>query len=94
MIELVSVTVEKRDGTSNTYEIFPEAMAAIEAFTGIGFFQVFAPENQKLNNFYYCAWAAEKDNGNVVKPFEQYRKELRNVRFNFPKAEDSPYPEE
>ena len=94
MIELVRVTVDKRDGTSNTYEIFPEAIAAIEAFTGLGFFQVFAPENQKLNNFYYCAWAAEKDNGNVVKPFEQYRKELRNVRFIFPKVEDSPSSEE
>jgi len=93
MIELVRVTVDKRDGSSEEYEIFPEAIAAIESFAGIGFFQIFAPENQRVNVFYFCAWAAEKDNGRTVKPFEQYRKELRNVRFTFPKVEDSPSPE-
>ncbi len=84
----IRVTVEKRDGSTNTYDVFPTAISDFEEFVKMGLVSAFSEANSRMSNLYYLAWLAEKDSGAVVKTYENYKKELAHVSVEFPKADE------
>jgi hypothetical protein len=84
----IRVTVEKRDGSVNTYDVFPTAISDFEEFVKMGLVSAFSEANSRMSNLYYLAWLAEKDSGAVVKTYENYKKELAHVSVEFPKADE------
>ena len=84
----IRVTVEKRDGSVNTYDVYPTAISDFEEYVKMGLVSAFSEANSRMSNLYYLAWLAEKDSGAVVKTYENYKKELAHVSVEFPKAEE------
>jgi hypothetical protein len=84
----IRVTVEKRDGSTNTYDVYPTAISDFEEHVKMGLVSAFSEANSRMSNLYYLAWLAEKDSGAVVKTYENYKKELAHVSVEFPKADE------
>jgi hypothetical protein len=83
----ISLTVERRDGNSVELAVYPPAIINFERWAKCGISSAFAGTDVRMEHLYYLAWLADKDNGNVVKPFEEWAKNVADVEIsNDPKV--------
>lgn len=75
----ISVSVERRDGTRETYPVFPPTIIAFERWAKMGISSAFASNSVKFEHLYYLGWLAEKDAGVVVKTFDEWLKTIKSV---------------
>jgi hypothetical protein len=78
MIE-VSVSVERRDGTRDEYPVFPPTIIAFERKWKVGLGVAFSQTSVLFEHLYFLAWQAEKDAGVVIKPFDEWLKNIKKV---------------
>ena len=53
----------------------------------MGISTAFSTTDTKMEHLYYLAWLAERDGGNVVKPFDEWTKTVADVEIsNDPKV--------
>ena len=71
MAAVMKVTVEKTDGSRNTYAVLPKTQVAFERHFKVGLAAA-QGENARLEFVYWLAWDAEHTAGNVVKPFDSW----------------------
>jgi hypothetical protein len=73
----MKLTVERNDGSSDTYTIKPVTIVAFERqfATGIGSLET----DRRMEYLYWLAWDAEKRAGKIVKPFDGWLDEIADV---------------
>ena len=53
----------------------------------MGISTAFSTNDTKMEHLYYLAWLAERDGGNVIKPFDEWTKTVADVEIsNDPKV--------
>jgi len=83
----IILTVETRDGEKKELPVYPPAIIAFERFAKMGISAAFSNTDIKMEHLYYLAWLAERDGGNVVKPFDEWTKTVADVEIsNDPKV--------
>lgn len=83
----IRLNVERRDGTTQELPVFPPAIIAFERYAKMGISTAFSTTDIKMEHLYYLAWLADRDNGNVVKPFDDWTKTVADVEIsNDPKV--------
>ncbi len=83
----IRLTVERRDGNIVELPVYPPAIIAFERWAKCGISAAFSGSDTRMEHLYYLAWLADKDNGNVVKPFEEWSKNVADVEIgNDPKV--------
>jgi len=75
----IRLTVERRDGQSQELDVYPPAIIGFERWAKCGISQAFTGADTKMEHLYYLAWLADRDNGNVVKPFDEWVKSVADV---------------
>jgi hypothetical protein len=78
----IILTVERRDGERQDLQVFPPAIIAFERYAKMGISTAFSSTDTKMEHLYYLAWLAERDNGNVVKPFDEWAKTVADVEIS------------
>lgn len=73
------VSVAKRDGSKGTYDLDLNSLCEFEEIAKIGVPVAFSESNVKLTHLALLGWIAEKNAGNVVKPVDQWRKDVVSV---------------
>jgi hypothetical protein len=74
---LMRVTVEKADGTEETYVVKPATIVAFERQFAVGLGSL--GESGRMEYVYWLAYDCEKRSGKVVKPFDGWLDELVDV---------------
>lgn len=77
MAALMKVTVEKVDGSKDTYPILPVTQVAFERQFKCGLGSL--ASDARMEYLYWLAWDAEKRAGKVVKPFDGWLDDLVSV---------------
>ena len=86
MLKIVLI-VERRDGEKTELPVYPPAIIAFERYAKMGISTAFSTNDTKMEHLYYLAWLAERDGGNVIKPFDEWTKTVADVEIsNDPKV--------
>lgn len=72
MANSLKVTVVKLDGSAETYPITPKSMVAFERHFACGIGVMSNPSTVRMEHIYWLGWDAEKTNGKVIKPFDDW----------------------
>jgi len=72
----LAISIKWKDGTAQEVRITPAAEVAFEDWAGVGLHIALSPEHGKNKNVYRLAWESLKAAGTVVKPFEDFLKEI------------------
>jgi hypothetical protein len=76
----ISVNVKRKDGSQETYPVYPDTQIAFERWAKCSISQAFDPSAKpKMEHLYYLAYLAEKNAGKVVKIFDEWIKEIAAV---------------
>lgn len=76
----ISVTVKRKDGTSETFPVFADSQIAFERWAKTSISAAFDPNGKpKMESLYYLAWLAEKNSGRAVKVFDEWIKDIAAV---------------
>ena len=78
----IRLTVERRDGNSSELPVYPPAIRNFARWAKCGISQAFTGNDIRMEHLYYLAWLADKDSGNVVKPFEEWAKNVADVEIS------------
>ncbi len=81
MLKIVLI-VERRDGEKTELPVYPPAIIAFERYAKMGISTAFSTNDTKMEHLYYLAWLAERDGGNVVKPFDEWTKTVADVKIS------------
>lgn len=76
---MITLTVKHRDGSEGSVEVWPETEVAFERHFKTVYRLAFQGDFTQ-EQVYFLAWLAEKDNGIVVKPFDEWMKNLADVQ--------------
>lgn len=76
----ISVTIKRKDGTSETFPVYADSQIAFERWAKTSISAAFDPNAKpKMESLYYLAWLAEKNAGGVVKTFDEWIKGIAAV---------------
>lgn len=76
----ISVTIKRKDGTSETFPVYADSQIAFERWAKTSISAAFDPATKpKMEFLYYLAWLAEKNTGAVVKTFDEWVKNIATV---------------
>jgi len=75
---MITLTVKHRDGSEGSFQIWPETEVAFERHFKTVYRNAFQGDFPQ-EHVYYLAWLAERDNGIIVKPFDDWMKNLANI---------------
>jgi hypothetical protein len=79
MLDL-SLEIKRKDGTSETHIVYPDSQIDFETKFGVSIVGAFSDgQAPKMTHLYYLAWLAEKNAGKVVKPFDEWKKDIAGV---------------
>lgn len=81
MLKIVLI-IERRDGEKTELPVYPPAIIAFERYAKMGISTAFSTNDTKMEHLYYLAWLAERDGGNVVKPFDEWTKTVADVEIS------------
>jgi len=72
----LAISIKWKDGTAQEVRITPAAEVAFEDWGGVGLHIALSAEPGNNNNVFRLAWESVKAAGTVVKPFEDFLKEI------------------
>jgi hypothetical protein len=73
----ISVKVKRKDGTEEIFPVYADTQIDFERWAKMSIAAAFDPASRpKMENLYYLAWLAEKNSGKVVRPFDEWKKEI------------------
>jgi hypothetical protein len=76
----ISVTVKRKDGTTETFPVYADSQIAFERWAKTSISAAFDPKaSPKMESLYYLAWLAEKNSGRAVKVFDEWIKDVAAV---------------
>jgi hypothetical protein len=76
----LSVTIKRKDGTVSTHPVYADSQIDFERWAKTSISAAFDPSSKpKMEFLYYLAWLAEKNSGAVVKPFDEWRRDIAGV---------------
>jgi hypothetical protein len=76
----ISVTVKRKDGTTETFPVYADSQIAFERWAKTSISAAFDPQGKpKMESLYYLAWLAEKNSGRSVKVFDEWIKDVAAV---------------
>ncbi|MCU1494809.1 MAG: hypothetical protein JWO62_2573 [Acidimicrobiaceae bacterium] len=77
MAKLLKLTVERIDGSKDTYPVLAKTKIAFERHFGVGIGTL--GESKRTEHVYWLAWDAEHTAGKVVKLFDDWANDIADV---------------
>ena len=78
----ITATLFRADGSSDSYIVTPKALIEFERHFNIGFTKAIVEED-RTEHKYWLGWKAEHLAGKVVKPFDGWIDDIRNITLEY-----------